>query len=500
MLVSMSADPAHRRQLGELLVERGVLTDAQLRLALAEQEASGAPLGEILVRLGFTRGATIGNALAEQHGGPLRTEYGLALGPTDGIGMPPEQTVRLHNSALALDSALVGRERVADQTREQDDAIASLNAALDERTQELERVRVELAARDQHRAELATARADLEALRIELAKARDERSAAQEFENALEQHKAELARARQERAQNDELVHELRQELERARTQLDEAANGDRASDELRLVLQQHEAEAAAVKAELAWAQLELARHAGYAGRAGWFAPSKAGQQAERTQTHEEQAPRASHAMELEQRLALAGKETNEDVTRAGQHSLRDLELTLKQHKAELEAIAAGLSRARDERTEHANRGHDVEELTRNDETATESAERELVTVARARAQRRYGAPLRTASAQEASHGDDGYRPPPLAAAHADPTDVGKPSAFTIPLWQLALLIVVVPIALYALIPVSGPLAAAVVVLLAAIALFRRRFTRWARSGSSQPTAQQTISEPPASS
>ena len=105
MLVSMSADPAHRRQLGELLVEKGVVTDAQLQVALAEQEASGAPLGEILVRLGFTRGSTIGNALAEQHGGPLRTEYGLALGPTQGglalgqtqgSAMSPEQSMHFN--------------------------------------------------------------------------------------------------------------------------------------------------------------------------------------------------------------------------------------------------------------------------------------------------------------------------------------------------------------------------------------------------------------------
>ena len=729
----MSADRAHRRQLGELLVEQGVLTDAQLQLALAEQEASGAPLGEILVQFGITRGATIGNALAEQHGGPLRTEYGFALGPADGIGMAPEQTVQLSSSGLP-DSGPVDRERVPEEVREQDDAIASLSAALDQRTQELERVRIELAARDHHRAELATVRADLEELRIELAKARDQASPTQELENALEQHKtevarahqeraqhqelvdelkheleqariqldeaatsdqvraelrqvlqqqeaefaavkaelaraqeerarhdklvdelkheleqariqldevansnqaraelrralqhqeaefaavkaelarakedraqhetlvqqlrqelsetansdqarddlrqvlqqykvefevvkaelaraqqeraqndklvddlkhelerarlqldeaanhdraraelrralqhqevefaavkAQLARAQQERAQDDKLVRELQQELERARVQLDEAGNGDQARDELRHVLQQQEAEFAAVKAELARAQEELTRHAVDTGAAPGFALSKTGQQAEQTQANWEPAPWGGHAKELERGVELAGIEIDEDVAPAGQQSLRDLELTLKEHRAELEAITAQLSRPLDERTEHVNRAHDLAEqldraITKNDKTAGERAERELVTVARTRAQRRYGPPLRTAGALEASHGDDGHRRPPATKAHADTANLGEPTAFMIPLWQLALLIVVVPIALYVLIPVNGLLAAAVVMLFGAVTLFHTRIARWARKGSSSQKAQQSISEPPARS
>ena len=118
----MSADPA-RPQLGELLVHKGFLTEAQLEHALAEQRNSGAPLGEILVRLGFTKGPTIANALADQHGGPLRTEYGLAIGPTPSGPRPI-------------------RERP--DTREQDTAIMRLRSALDEKTGELARVYAEL--------------------------------------------------------------------------------------------------------------------------------------------------------------------------------------------------------------------------------------------------------------------------------------------------------------------------------------------------------------------
>ena len=116
-------------------MHKGVLTDAQLEIALAEQRQCGAPLGEILVRLGFSKGPTIANALAEQHGGPLRTEYGLSMGPTPAAPTPI-------------------RERA--DTREQDTAIMRLQAALDEKTDELARVR----------AELAQARQELEAHRL----------------------------------------------------------------------------------------------------------------------------------------------------------------------------------------------------------------------------------------------------------------------------------------------------------------------------------------------
>ncbi len=117
----MSAEPA-RIQLGELLVHKGVLTGEQLEIALAEQRRSGAPLGEILVRLGFSKGPTIANALADQHGGPLRTEYGLAIGPT------PKGPVAVP----------------APESREQDTAIMRLNAALDDKATELARVYAEL--------------------------------------------------------------------------------------------------------------------------------------------------------------------------------------------------------------------------------------------------------------------------------------------------------------------------------------------------------------------
>jgi hypothetical protein len=524
MLVGMSADPAHRRQLGELLVEQGVLTDAQLQLALAEQEASGAPLGEILVRLGFTVGPTVGNALAEQHGGPLRTEYGLALGPAEGIGIPPE-TLK-SDASPASGIANFGRLRVAGESGELGGTITALSAALEERTQELDRVRIELAARDRHGKELATARTDLEALQLELTKTRE--SHAQNLETVLEQHRVESARAQVELVQRDELLEALKLELEQARGQ-DEAAESERARDELQLVLRQREAELATVKAEQARAQVELVQ------RDELLEALKLELEQARGQDEAAESERARDELQLvlrqreaelatlktelervnrelarhdddsrardevslsstrgqvESTQALGGKvgpgkelDATDDDLGVGRESLRDLELGMKQHKAELEAIAAELSRALDERTEHAKRAHDLEEqlarvLTLNDgSAAAEHAQRDLVAAARARAERRYGRPLRTASVQESGRGDEGEQGRPLAAQLQIGADREKKAlAFAIPVWQLALFTILVSFTLYILLPISGSVAAAVVVaLLGVIAVSHHR-------------------------
>ncbi len=54
--------------LGERLLEKGVLSDDQLRIALYEQQSSSDPLGRVLVRLGFVTEATIRDVLSESGG------------------------------------------------------------------------------------------------------------------------------------------------------------------------------------------------------------------------------------------------------------------------------------------------------------------------------------------------------------------------------------------------------------------------------------------------
>jgi hypothetical protein len=86
-----AAAAAEPLPLGELLVQRGVLTREQLELALVEQRETGRPLGEIIVTRGLAPGPIVAQALATQHGGPVKTEYGFATGWTDVPAQQPQQ-------------------------------------------------------------------------------------------------------------------------------------------------------------------------------------------------------------------------------------------------------------------------------------------------------------------------------------------------------------------------------------------------------------------------
>jgi DNA repair exonuclease SbcCD ATPase subunit len=459
----MSADPAHRRQLGELLVEKGILTDAQLQVALEEQQRSGAPLGETLVALGFIQGPTIGNALAEQHGGPLRTEYGLAMGPTQVLGMPPKQADQSNDRGLAGDAS---RLRVARPTREQDTAIASLTASLNERTQELDRLKTDLADLQQQGHELASA-ADLQTLQNELTEAREERTRAEQALGlAVERNRAELAtmnlelaQAHKERAQHDSRAQKLEQELEQAHARNDDTADTERAQNKLRLALRDRQADLVTAKSIIEALQLELA------------------------EANDEQMQHVGRTGELEQQLAEA-------------------QLDLEHHKAELatararlETLHAGLAEANEEQTRHANRANELESRleqarTEHDETADLQhspleLQHALVAAARERAQRGYGPPLRKANTDETGREENGNRDPLRADDRGGETEMPRASGITIKLWQLALFIALAPVLLYTLAPISAPLAAAAIVLLAATMLIHGR--RASLKGKSAP-------------
>ena len=72
--------PGNTPRLGEILVERNLISEEQLAYALAESKQTGEPTGEVIVRLGFATAATIAQALATQHGRPLKSEFGYAVG------------------------------------------------------------------------------------------------------------------------------------------------------------------------------------------------------------------------------------------------------------------------------------------------------------------------------------------------------------------------------------------------------------------------------------
>lgn len=58
------------KQLGELLVERGIINQRQLDKALAVQQEKGGLIGEILVELGFAKEEDIAQSLTAQYGFP----------------------------------------------------------------------------------------------------------------------------------------------------------------------------------------------------------------------------------------------------------------------------------------------------------------------------------------------------------------------------------------------------------------------------------------------
>src|SRR3989440_7262974 len=87
------------RPLGELLVQKSLLTEDELELALTEQADTGRLLGTILVERGFVSGPALAVALAEQYGVELDTERGFGTGlwaeidrrHRAGRGVPPEE-------------------------------------------------------------------------------------------------------------------------------------------------------------------------------------------------------------------------------------------------------------------------------------------------------------------------------------------------------------------------------------------------------------------------
>ncbi|TDI76842.1 MAG: secretion system protein E, partial [Betaproteobacteria bacterium] len=56
------------KPLGQLLIEKGVISEDQLRIALLEQSKRHLPLGRLMVGLGFLSEATIRDVMAESLG------------------------------------------------------------------------------------------------------------------------------------------------------------------------------------------------------------------------------------------------------------------------------------------------------------------------------------------------------------------------------------------------------------------------------------------------
>jgi len=88
---------------GEVLLERGIISVDQLRIALIEQRKLNAPLGKILVNLGFVTEATVRDTLSETLGQISIDLTNTIVDPAALALIPKEAARRYHVLPVALD-------------------------------------------------------------------------------------------------------------------------------------------------------------------------------------------------------------------------------------------------------------------------------------------------------------------------------------------------------------------------------------------------------------
>jgi type IV pilus assembly protein PilB len=81
------------KQLGELLLERGVISQEQLEKALAFQKDKGGLIGEILVEMGYAKEEEIAHVLTAQYGFPYLPLGNYEINP-DVISIIPGRVAR----------------------------------------------------------------------------------------------------------------------------------------------------------------------------------------------------------------------------------------------------------------------------------------------------------------------------------------------------------------------------------------------------------------------
>jgi len=94
-----------QKQLGELLIERGLITKQQLEKALSVQKDKGGLIGQILVVLGFTKEDEIAQALTVQYGFPYLPLQNYELNKT---------VVQIIPENVAKQYCLIAIDRIGD--------------------------------------------------------------------------------------------------------------------------------------------------------------------------------------------------------------------------------------------------------------------------------------------------------------------------------------------------------------------------------------------------
>ncbi len=97
------ANPQAKRHIGQILIDQGILTEDQLRIALHEQTKSHVPVGRLLVQLGFVSEATLRDALSEKLGMQSVDLAHIIVDPTALKMLPRDMARRYHIFPVALD-------------------------------------------------------------------------------------------------------------------------------------------------------------------------------------------------------------------------------------------------------------------------------------------------------------------------------------------------------------------------------------------------------------
>jgi type II secretory ATPase GspE/PulE/Tfp pilus assembly ATPase PilB-like protein len=100
MMNAPAAHP-HSRQLGQILIAKGILSEDQLRIALLEQMKSNQPIGKLLVSLGFVSEATLRDALSESLG-KQSVDLSNAIIDPSALKLVPRELAKRHH-LLPLD-------------------------------------------------------------------------------------------------------------------------------------------------------------------------------------------------------------------------------------------------------------------------------------------------------------------------------------------------------------------------------------------------------------
>src|SRR5260221_378718 len=82
--------------MGELLIQKGMISEDQLRIALTEQKKVQIPLGKLLVQLGFLTEATVRDILSESLG-QVSIDLSNTIVDPGALALIPKETARRYH-------------------------------------------------------------------------------------------------------------------------------------------------------------------------------------------------------------------------------------------------------------------------------------------------------------------------------------------------------------------------------------------------------------------